>query len=82
MLARLLINKRSLFFLGFVLMAYLKIPVTGIAILGAIVARRDGQYAEICGLATGTCAGASHDVKMISDKAASERGSHWSGHRA
>ncbi|PIN63718.1 PTS sugar transporter, partial [Klebsiella pneumoniae] len=26
------------FFLGFVLMAYLKIPVTGIAILGAIVA--------------------------------------------
>lgn len=40
MLARLLINKKvaPYFFLGFVLMAYLKIPVTGIAILGAIVA--------------------------------------------
>ncbi len=36
----LLINKKvaPYFFLGFVLMAYLKIPVTGIAILGAIVA--------------------------------------------
>lgn len=40
MLARLLINKKvaPYFFLGFVLMAYLKVPVTGIAILGAIVA--------------------------------------------
>ncbi|PLR41789.1 PTS sugar transporter [Chimaeribacter californicus] len=40
MLARLLITKRvaPYFFLGFVLMAYLKIPVTGIAILGAIIA--------------------------------------------
>jgi len=40
MLARLLINKKvaPFFFLGFALMAYLKIPVTGIAILGAIVA--------------------------------------------
>lgn len=40
MLARLLINKKvaPFFFLGFVLMAYLKIPVTGIAILGAITA--------------------------------------------
>ena len=40
MLARLLINKKVApsFFLGFVLMAYLKIPVPGIAILGAIVA--------------------------------------------
>lgn len=39
MLARLLINKKvAHLFLGFVLMAYLKIPVTGIAILGAIVA--------------------------------------------
>lgn len=40
MLARLLINKKvaPYFFLGFVLMAYLKIPVTGIAMLGAIIA--------------------------------------------
>lgn len=40
MLAKLLINKKvaAYFFLGFVLMAYLNIPVTGIAILGAIVA--------------------------------------------
>ncbi|MBS0970965.1 PTS mannose/fructose/sorbose/N-acetylgalactosamine transporter subunit IIC [Chimaeribacter arupi] len=40
MLARLLITKQvaPYFFLGFVLMAYLKIPVTGIAILGAIIA--------------------------------------------
>lgn len=40
MLARLLITRRvaPYFFLGFVLMAYLKIPVTGIAILGAIIA--------------------------------------------
>lgn len=40
MLARLLINKKvaPFFFLGFVLMAYLKIPVTAIAILGAITA--------------------------------------------
>ncbi|MBS6059125.1 MAG: PTS mannose/fructose/sorbose/N-acetylgalactosamine transporter subunit IIC [Mixta calida] len=40
MLARLLINKKVApwFFLGFALMAYLKIPVTGIAILGAIAA--------------------------------------------
>ncbi len=40
MLARLLINKKvaPFFFLGFALMAYLKIPVTSIAILGAIVA--------------------------------------------
>lgn len=40
MLARLLINKTvaPYFFLGFVIAAYLNIPVTGIAILGAIVA--------------------------------------------
>ncbi|PZL76921.1 PTS sugar transporter [Enterococcus plantarum] len=40
MLARLLINKQvaPYFFLGFALMAYLEIPVTGIAILGAITA--------------------------------------------
>lgn len=40
MLARLLINKQvaPYFFLGFLLAAYLKIPVTGIALLGAIVA--------------------------------------------
>lgn len=40
MLAKLIINKKvaPYFFLGFVLMAYLKIPVTGIAILGAIIA--------------------------------------------
>lgn len=40
MLARLLINKEvaPYFFLGFALAAYLEIPVTGIAIFGAIVA--------------------------------------------
>ena len=40
MLARLLINKQvaPYFFLGFALAAYLEIPVTGIAIFGAIVA--------------------------------------------
>ena len=40
MLARLLINKKvaPYFFLGFALAAYLEIPVTGIAIFGAIVA--------------------------------------------
>ncbi|MDA1477862.1 PTS mannose/fructose/sorbose/N-acetylgalactosamine transporter subunit IIC [Bacillus changyiensis] len=40
MLARLLINKQVVpyFFLGFVIAAYLHVPVTGIAILGAIVA--------------------------------------------
>lgn len=40
MLARLLINKKVVpyFFLGFVIAAYLKIPLTGIAILGAIIA--------------------------------------------
>jgi fructoselysine/glucoselysine PTS system EIIC component len=40
MLARLLINKKVLpfFFLGFLLVAYLKVPVTGIALFGAIVA--------------------------------------------
>ncbi|MEH7106396.1 PTS mannose/fructose/sorbose/N-acetylgalactosamine transporter subunit IIC [Bacillus sp. JJ1764] len=40
MLARLLINKQvyPFFFLGFIIVAYLKIPVTGIAILGAIIA--------------------------------------------
>lgn len=40
MLAKLIINKKvaPYFFLGFVIMAYLKIPVTGIAILGAIIA--------------------------------------------
>jgi fructoselysine/glucoselysine PTS system EIIC component len=40
MLARLLINKKVVpyFFLGFLIVAYLKIPVTGIALLGAIVA--------------------------------------------
>ena len=40
MLARLLINKQvaPYFFLGFVLMAYFKLPVTGVAILGAITA--------------------------------------------
>ena len=40
MLARLLINKKVVpyFFLGFALASYLKIPVTGIAIFGAILA--------------------------------------------
>jgi fructoselysine/glucoselysine PTS system EIIC component len=40
MLARLLINKKVVpyFFLGFIIVAYLKVPVTGIALLGAIVA--------------------------------------------
>jgi fructoselysine/glucoselysine PTS system EIIC component len=40
MLARLLINKKVVpfFFLGFLLVAYLKIPVTGIALFGAIIA--------------------------------------------
>lgn len=40
MLARLLLNKTvaPFFFLGFVITAYLKIPLTGIAILGAIIA--------------------------------------------
>lgn len=40
MLAKLIINKKvaPYFFLGFVLMAYLNIPVTGVAILGAIIA--------------------------------------------
>jgi fructoselysine/glucoselysine PTS system EIIC component len=40
MLAKLLINKKVVpyFFLGFLIVAYLKIPVTGIALLGAIVA--------------------------------------------
>ncbi|WP_086350976.1 PTS mannose/fructose/sorbose/N-acetylgalactosamine transporter subunit IIC [Candidatus Enterococcus clewellii] len=40
MLARLLINKAvaPYFFLGFVLVGYLDIPVTGIAIIGAIIA--------------------------------------------
>ncbi len=42
-------------------MAYLKIPVTGYCDSRRDRRRRDGQYAEICGLATGTCAGASHD---------------------
>lgn len=39
MLARLLISKKVVawFFLGFALMAYLKIPITGIAIFGAII---------------------------------------------
>ncbi|GIN38885.1 MULTISPECIES: PTS mannose/fructose/sorbose/N-acetylgalactosamine transporter subunit IIC [Heyndrickxia] len=40
MLARLLINKQVVpyFFLGFIIAAYLGVPVTGIAILGAIIA--------------------------------------------
>lgn len=40
MLARLLINKRvaPYFFLGFIIVAYLDIPITGIAIFGAILA--------------------------------------------
>lgn len=40
MLARLLINKQvaPYFFLGFALAAYLELPVTGIAIFGAITA--------------------------------------------
>lgn len=40
MLARLLINKQvaPYFFLGFALAAYLEIPVTGVAIFGAITA--------------------------------------------
>lgn len=40
MLARLLINKSvaPYFFLGFIIVAYLNIPVTGIAVLGAIIA--------------------------------------------
>ena len=40
MLARLLINKKVVpyFFFGFALASYLKIPVTGISIFGAILA--------------------------------------------
>ncbi len=40
MLARLLINKNvaPYFFLGFIIVAYLDIPITGIAIFGAILA--------------------------------------------
>ncbi|GIO21665.1 PTS sugar transporter subunit IIC [Oceanobacillus sp. J11TS1] len=40
MLARLLINKQVVpyFFLGFLIVAYLEIPITGIALLGAIIA--------------------------------------------
>lgn len=40
MLARLLINKQvaPYFFLGFAIASYLKIPVTGVAIFGAILA--------------------------------------------
>lgn len=40
MLARLLINKKVIpyFFLGFLIVAYLEIPITGIALLGAIIA--------------------------------------------
>ncbi|GGB47216.1 PTS sugar transporter [Virgibacillus dakarensis] len=40
MLVRLLVNKQvaPYFFLGFLIVAYLKVPVTGIALLGAIVA--------------------------------------------
>lgn len=40
MLAKLIINNKvaPYFFLGFVIMAYLKIPVTGVAIFGAIIA--------------------------------------------
>ncbi|WP_217269802.1 PTS sugar transporter subunit IIC [Neobacillus endophyticus] len=40
MLARLLVNKKVVpfFFLGFIVAGYLKVPVTGIAIFGAITA--------------------------------------------
>lgn len=40
MLARLLLNKEitPFLFLGFVITVYLKIPLTGMAILGAIIA--------------------------------------------
>lgn len=40
MLARLLINKQvaPYFFLGFLIVAYLNVPITGVALLGAIVA--------------------------------------------
>lgn len=62
MLARLLINKRSpLFFLGFVLMAYLKIPVTGIAILGAIVAVVMVNMPKFAASQPAPAQGASHD---------------------
>ncbi len=54
----LLINKkgRPLFFLGFVFNGVFKIPGDGYCDSRRDRRRRDGQYAEICGLATGTCA--------------------------
>lgn len=63
MLARLLINKKvaPYFFLGFVLMAYLKIPVTGIAILGAIVAVVMVNMPKFAASQPAPAQGASHD---------------------
>lgn len=63
MLARLLINRRvaPYFFLGFVLMAYLKIPVTGIAILGAIVAVVMVNVTQNTSSRATAAQGASHD---------------------
>ncbi|ECG7610586.1 PTS mannose/fructose/sorbose/N-acetylgalactosamine transporter subunit IIC [Salmonella enterica] len=63
MLARLLINKKvaPYFFLGFVLMAYLKIPVTGIAILGAIVAVVMVNIPKFAASQPAPAQGASHD---------------------
>ncbi len=63
MLARLLINKKvaPYFFLGFVLMAYLKIPVTGIGILGAIVAVVMVIMPKFAASQPALAQGASHD---------------------
>lgn len=59
----LLINKKvaPYFFLGFVLMAYLKIPVTGIAILGAIVAVVMVNMPKFAASQPAPAQGASHD---------------------
>lgn len=57
MLARLLLNKKVVpyFFLGFLIVAYLDVPVTGIALLGAIVAvvMVNTMQAQKVNLATG-----------------------------
>ncbi|KAF0657823.1 hypothetical protein L245_39385, partial [Salmonella enterica subsp. enterica serovar Worthington str. BCH-4719] len=47
--------------LGFVLMAYLKIPVTGIAILGAIVAVVMVNMPKFAASQPAPAQGASHD---------------------
>ncbi|ELF0055339.1 PTS mannose/fructose/sorbose/N-acetylgalactosamine transporter subunit IIC [Salmonella enterica subsp. enterica serovar Kentucky] len=59
MLARLKVA--PYFFLGFVLMAYLKIPVTGIAILGAIVAVVMVNMPKFAASQPAPAQGASHD---------------------